>query len=236
MARPAPIAWLAAASVLLAAGGAGAQTGPGEPPVKLPAPPEPVMLDVGVRFGGAVRLGDAPAFSITQRGGAVLGVGVGVAPSPRWLVGVAYEHTDIGTERGDGDLASVDLSRSLDSVWATVRLNLYQTEHFAIGVSIGPGLVWQHVDANVIVYGGTAGIPDVFRCEDTAGVGLGLRAGVGAEARLGEGFVLSLDAVADELRLSSDAIGTCAPGAGSTALLGARAGLGWRFDVSRYLR
>ena len=96
--------------------------------------------------------------------------------------------------------------------------------------------MWQHVEANVIAYGGTAGIPDVFRCEDTAGAGLGLRAGIGAEVRLGEGFVLSVDAVADELRLSSDPIGTCAPGAGSTAMLGARAGLAYRFDVSRYLR
>lgn len=241
----APPARLWAAPALLVAAAlvprtAGAQTTPPATPppapIVLPRPAEPITLDLGVRLGGAARVGDAPAFSITGRSGVVMGLGVAVAPSPRYAIGLAYEHADLGSEHGEGDLATVDLTRSLDGLWASIRLNLFQNDRVAIGLLLGPGLVWQHVTADVILYGGTAGRPDVYRCSESGTVGLGLRAGLGAEVQLGGGFVLGVDAVADELRLGSDALGTCAPGAGSTALIGGRANLAYRFDVSRYLR
>jgi hypothetical protein len=181
-------------------------------------------------------VGDAPAFQVAGRTGVVMGLGLAVAPSPRYAIGLAYEHSDLGSEHGQGDLAVVDLTRSLDSLWATVRLTLFRVDRFALGLTLGPGLVWQHVSADVIVYGGTAGIPDVYRCAETGGVGLGLRAGLGAEVHLGGGFFFTADVVADELRLASDPLGACAPGAGSTAVLGGRAGFVHKFDVSRYLR
>jgi hypothetical protein len=226
----ASVCWVAAA---LATRAAGAEP---EPAIVLPPRPEPITLDAGVRLGGNTRLGDAPALPISGRGGVMLGIGVAVAPTPRFAVGLAYEHSDIGSEHGEGDVGVIDVDRSLDSLWASVRLTVFRVDRFAFGVLIGPGLVWQHVDANAIVYGGVAGRPDLFRCTDTGGPGLGLRAGVGIEAHLGGGFHFTLDAVADELRLGSDPIGTCAPGAGSTALLGVRGTLAYRFDVSRVLR
>ena len=229
-------------AVGLGAAVAGAQpvprpVAPPDPVVVLPAPADPVTVDVGVRIGGAGRIGDAPAFSITNRGAFMLGVGVAVAPSPRISIGLAYEHSGLGSEHGAGDLGVVDVDRTTDSLWATLRLSLVRVDGFSLGVTLGPGLVWQSVDATGITYdGATSWQPTPFRCTGTDSVGLGLRAGVGAEVALGSGFVLSVDATADELRLGDDAIGTCAPGAGSTALFGARAGLAYRFDVSRYLR
>ncbi len=217
-----------------------AQPVPGVPPppepVVLPSPPDPVTLDVGVRLGGAFRSGSAPAFSVGTRTGFMMGAGVAIAPSPRFAIGVAYERSGLGSEHGQGDLGIVDVERSLDSLWATLRLSLVRFERVSIGVTLGPGLVWQHAQANVLLYGGTAGRPDVYTCADSGGPGLGLRAGVGAEVRLAGGFYFSLDATADELRLSSDPLGTCAPGAGSTALFGVRGGLSYRFDLTRNLR
>ena len=237
---------LGAASIALAAGlvaaAAGAQplprpAPPPDPVVVLPARADPVTFDVGVRIGGAGRIGEAPAFSVTSRGAFVLGVGVAVAPSPRFSVGLAYEHSGLGSEQGAGELGVLYLDRTMDSLWATLRLSLLRVDGFSLGITLGPGLVWQSVDAAGVTYDGTTSFqPTPFRCSATDSAGFGLRAGLGAEVHLSDGFVLSVDAVADELRLGSDSIGTCAPGAGSTALFGARAGLAYRFDVSRYLR
>ena len=53
---------------------------------------------------------------------------------------------------------------------------------------------------------------------------------------LGGGVFFNLDGVIDELCLSADPLGTCAPGAGSTALLGVRGGFTYKVDVTRYVR
>jgi hypothetical protein len=209
---------------------------PADPPIVLPPRPDPVLFELGVRLGGLVRIGDAPSFSIDSRTGFLLGVGVSIAPSPRFSIGLTYEHAELGSEHGEGDLGTVDVDRSLDSLWATLRLNLFRVDGFALAVVLGPGLVWQHEDANAFAFDGTDWRPDAFRCTATDGPGLGLRAGLGAELHLGGGFVLNLDGTIDELRLSSDALDTCAPGAGSTAVVGVRGGFSYRVDVSRYVR
>ncbi len=209
---------------------------PPEPPITLRPRPDPVLLELGVRLGGGFRLGDAPSFSVASRTGFVVGVGVAVVPSPRFSLGLWYEHSELGTEHGEGDLGTVDVDRSTDSLWAMLRLNLFRIDGFALALMLGPGLVWQHEDTNAFAFDGTDWRPDAFRCSATDGPGLGLRAGLGAELHLGGGFVLNLDGTADELRLSSDALGTCAPGAGSTAVIGVRGGLSYRLDVSRYVR
>ena len=123
---------------------------------------------------------------------------------------------------------------SLPGAW--VRLTLVRVDRLALAIAIGPGLVWQHEDADVLALDPSFGLPNAFRCAETEGPGLGLRAGLGAEIRLGGGFYFNLDGVVDALRLSSDPIGACAPGAGSTTLVGVRGGFSYRVDVSRYAR
>src|SRR5262245_35112840 len=124
-------------AVGLAAGLAGAQPAPATPPAPgappppaaaPSAPPEPVTLDVGVRIGGVYRFGGAPAFAVTGRGGPLLGVGLVLAPSSRFSVGLAYEHAGLGSEHGQGDLGVVDLDRSTDSLWASLRLTLFRVD------------------------------------------------------------------------------------------------------------
>jgi hypothetical protein len=222
-------------AVALAPGVAGAEAPAAAVAVRQP-PRDPVTLEVGLRLGGSYRLGDAPAFSVTGRGAPLLGVGLAVAPSTRFSIGLAYEHAGIGTEHGEGDLGVVDVGRSTDALWGTVRITLFHNDWISLGITLGPGLVWQSVVADVIAYGGAAFQPDVYRCNETGGPGLGLRGAVGVEVRPGGGFFFALDALLDELRLGDSPLGTCAPGAGSTALLGARGSFGYRFDVSRFVR
>jgi len=212
-----------------------------EPSVVLPAPAEPVNLDLGLRFGGAFRLGDAPNYPVSSRTGALFGVGVAVAPSPRFALGLAYEHAELGTERGEGTLGSIDVDRTTDALWASVRLTLFRLDPVALAVTLGPGLVWQSEDASLVALDPNFALPSASRCTASDGPSLGLRAGLGAEVHLGGGFFFNLDTVVDALRLSgdtlsSDTLGTCALGAGSTTLVGVRGGFSYRLDVSRYTR
>ncbi len=233
----AKLARSSAAAILLTALPASAQTPPQAPlPVLGEPPPDPITLDVGVRLGGAYRFGDGPAFPITGRSGAIVGAGITLAPSSRWAVALAYERSGLGDEHATGELGDVAVSRTIDAVWASLRLTLFRFDPVAITLTLGPGLAWQHADADVIAFQ-TGTRPDVFRCQESGGPGLGLRAGIGAEVRLGGSVFLSADAVLDNLRLSSDPLGDCAvPGAGSVTLFGGRAAISYRFDVSRYTR
>ena len=50
-------------------------------PVPARAPlPDPVLIDLGLHLGGVYRMGDAPAFPITGRTGAVFGVSAYAEP------------------------------------------------------------------------------------------------------------------------------------------------------------
>jgi hypothetical protein len=227
----------AVALACLAATPASAEPPPPPPPPPPADPalaPPPIMAELGVRYGGAIRIGSAPSFEVGDRGGSMVGVGLAITPTRLFRIGLAYEHASLGSEHGAGDLGSVNLTRSLDSLWATLRLSLYRGDWLGLGVTLGPGLVWQSVGAAWTVPGETPA--SAYRCTETAGPGLGLRAGLGAEIRLGHGLFVSLDGVIDEMQLSSDPLGTCAPGAGSTAVFGVRAGFAYRLDVSRYVR
>jgi hypothetical protein len=236
---------LAAAAALSALGLPARADGPPPDPGKLDeattnplpqAPKTPATVDLGLRLGGGLRLGSGSSLPITDRGSAMIGASVAFAPSPSYTFGLAYEHSSLGHEGGSGDAADIELARSIDAVWATLRLNLVHTDGFAFAAVIGPGLVWQHVDASVIVLDPGGSGPTVFRCTDSDSVGFGLRAGLGIEAQLSEHAWFTTDALIDNLRLSSDPIGSCAGGAGSVPLLGLRVGIVYKIDVSRSVR
>jgi hypothetical protein len=226
----------------LACGAAVAEPPPlPEPPIVQPSHADPVTLDLGVRLGGSFRIGSAANYPVSSRTGALFGVGVAVAPSSRFAIGLAYEHGELGTEHAEGNLGTVDVDRSLNGVWATVRLTLFHIEPVALAITLGPGLVWQQEDASILALDPNFGPLSAYRCTAWDGPSLGLRAGLGAEIHLGGGFYFDLDTVIDELRLGggtlgSDALGTCALGPGSTTVAGVRGGFSYRLDVSRYTR
>ncbi|MEO7331651.1 MAG: hypothetical protein ABI193_23960, partial [Minicystis sp.] len=200
--------------------------------------PRQVPLDVATRVGASVRLGDAPNFPIDERTGAVVGVSIFASPSPRFSLGLSYEHTGLGYERGGRfDAERVEVSRALDALLAGLRLHLWEGELVRLWAVIGPGLAWQSAEASGFVSGGFGTRPIGLRCSATGGPDLALRAGVGAEFSIGSGFWFVTDVTLDNARLSSDVVEDCIPGAGAVTLFGARAGFAYRFDdVGRYLR
>jgi hypothetical protein len=234
LAAPSPAGTLRATALALLL--VAAKSASADPLVPHDPPPDPITLDVGGRVGVALRIGDSPSFPIATRNGGMLGVGASIAPTRRFAIGVAYEHAGMGTESGAGTYGTASVTRSLDTLWATLRLALYFDDRASFGVLLGPGLAWQtaHLDGAVIQ---ASRPPAPLTCTETAyGPDIGVRVGLGTEIKLGRRWAIALDLVFDELHLSSDPLGTCIPGAGSTSIFGARAGLSYRFDVSRALR
>ncbi len=200
--------------------------------------PTPVPLDVAARLGASVRLGDAPNFPIDTRAGASVGLSIFAAPSPRFSLGLSYEHTELGSERGGrSDAERIEVGRTMEALLAGLRLHLWNGELVRLWAMIGPGLAWQRASAGGFVSAGFGRRPIGLRCSATGGPDLALRAGVGAEFELGSGLWFVADAVLDNARLSSDAVDDCVLGAGAVTLFGMRAGFAYRFDdVGRYLR
>ena len=198
--------------------------------------PDPITLDFGLRAGFGDRFSGTSSFPITGRFGSMLGASIAVSPAPGYALGVGYEHSALGREHGTGDVADVELSRTLDVVWASVRAVLFHTEHLAFVAQVGPGLAFQRADAGVLVYPTASAAAAAFTCRQSGGPGLALRAGIGLEGRLTRALGVDLDAVIDNLRLSSAPLGDCAPGAGTVSMVGLRLGFTYRLDVSRALR
>lgn len=252
-ARPSPLAparlfggSLALAVSLSAAVAVAAEpTAAGKP--EAPAPPaEPVTARVGLEIGPSVRLGEAPAFVIRERAGLALAVSAAIAPTPLFDVGLAYERVGLGREHGGGSTANasgsltspdwVDVSRTLDALWASVALRLVRAPEVKLSLVAGASLLWQHAGASGALSQGEGAALLTFQCSASDSVNLGFRAGLGGEIMLGSGFVLLADAFIDNVRLSSAPLGGCVPGAGTTALFSGRLGFAYRFDVSRFVR
>jgi hypothetical protein len=97
-------------------------------------------------------------------------------------------------------------------------------------------LAWQGVDARGFVTPGIGALPSTYACSGGDTANLALRAGIGGRFLLGSGFSFLADASFDNVRLSSDVIGDCAPGAGTVSLIGARVGFGYELDVTSFVR
>jgi hypothetical protein len=220
-------------AALLATRAAGAAD---PPPTRTTAPPEPVRIDFGLHLGGVYRAGDAPAFPITDRAGVSFGVSAFLAPSRRFSFGLSFEHAGLGAEKAEGDLGSLTITRDLNLLWAGLRVHLINTDAVRIGIVIGPGLAWQGADVNGVITPGIGALPSAYACSGGDTANLALRAGLGARFMLGSGFSFLVDGSFDNVRLSSDVIGDCAPGAGTVTLIGARMGFGYELDITSFVR
>lgn len=219
-------------ATLLVAGVAAAEA----PAPARTSPPAPVLIDLGLHLGGVYRTGDAPAFPITGRAGASYGVSAYVEPSRRYSLGLGFEHAGLGREQAAGDFGSAEITRDVTVLWGGLRVHFVQTEAVTLSVLLGPGLAWQGVSANGLLTPGIGKLPTTFSCSAGDSVNVALRAGLGARIALGSGFSLLADASFDNVRLGSEVIDGCAPGAGTVSLIGARVGFGYQLDVTSYVR
>lgn len=202
----------------------------GSSPVREPAKTGFVPF---ILAGGAVRIDDAPLFNITERVGGNFGLGFLYKFRP-FSLGLSYEHTGLGKEdSGVGPYGFVQIDRSLDTVYASLKVHLsgihWGTPYFGIAA----GGTWQ--DANmkgiVLLDRGISGGTNLS-CSSSDTINVALRVGGGVELPLTNNVAFVTDVAFDAYRLSSDIIQYCAPGAGATSAFLFRAGLAFSFDMT----
>lgn len=215
-----------ALGVTFAAGRAAAQ-----PITTRPAAAEPVIAEFAVRAGIANRIGAGPSFPVAAHAGGAFGLGIGISWWQRAGFTLGWERSSIGSERARGDLADVDVRRSLDVLWAGARLWIVRMDRFGMVLQLGPGVAVQHAGADVQIHGSAP-----YTCSASGGPSLGVRASLGLEARITGPLWITADGVLDHLQASSGPLGDCVPGVGSLSLSGLRLGLTLRHDVTRWVR
>ncbi|MDI1481748.1 hypothetical protein [Polyangium sp. y55x31] len=214
---------------LLGAEEAAAQTAQPAQPKK----PRQTGVDLSASIGGGVRFGDAPLFPVTQRGAGTFGFGLAYLMHPL-SIGLTYEHVGLGREdSGVVPFGAVRITRSTDTLWASVRMRFSGLEPILPFFGVGIGAVWQgaHADGVFLLDGGLrGGLP--FSCSATDSLNLALRASAGVEVPVGKTVSFTGEGSIDAYRLSSEIIEGCAPGAGTTNALLFRVGLLYRFDLT----
>ncbi len=202
-----------------------------------------MTIDLGAGLGGVVRLGDPQYGEVTERAGLTFGAGLLLAPMRAFAVGLAYEHVDLGRETsGVAESGSFSLTRDLNAIWASLRLYPFAGDVRPF-LGLGAGLVWQSADASG-TYASAPFAQTPFTCEGAGEADFGFSLAAGLEAPLTERLFLTGDVSFRAYRLTSDPLEgeeqgytfLCAPGAGSVNAFALRAGVAYRFDVSRYVR
>lgn len=203
-------------------------------------PPDPsnARSHVGTSFipfflaGGSVRADDAALFNITERFGGNFGLGF-LFRIRSVAFGLSYEYNGLGREdSGVGPYGFVHVTRSLDTVWASLKVNFSGLTWATPYLGIGAGLVWQDATMKGVVLpdgGVSGGIP--FACTSSDSASGALRLGTGTAVHLTPKVSLLVDATFDAYRLSSEVMQFCAPGAGATSTIQLRVGLAYHFDI-----
>lgn len=204
--------------------------------------PAPVTLDAAGSLGGLVRVSDSQRLDVTERAGLSFGAGLAVSPAPMFAIGLAYEHADLGQEQsGQGPLGSITVERDLNSLWASIRVFLVPHGDVRPFLGIAAGLAWQSADASgTATFGPDPSSIEPFRCEGRAGASVAFGVAAGVEARLAGQLFLTGDLAFQGYGLSSDPLDDgltlCAPGAGTVNAFALRAGLAYRWDITRVMR
>jgi hypothetical protein len=185
----------------------------------------PYRLDVLLAGGIGVRLDDPPRFAASSRAVPMLETGLDLFLSERLSFGLHYARLALAPEdSGILPIGHVRLDRSVDLLWLGLRFDPLHGETIAGYLRLGPGLAWQHLDVSGFVWPAvTPGQRAPISCGATA-LGFGIRAAAGVDVELHDELRFLAEVGADNLRLTSDVIGGCGPGAGTATVLGLRGG------------
>lgn len=194
-------------------------------------PPKTAFIPF-VMGGVAVRIDDAPLFNIAQRYDGNFAIGFLYQIKPVSF-GLSYEHSGLGKEdSGVGPYGFLHIARSLDTVWASLKVNFsgpsWGTPYFGIAA----GGVFQDASMRgifLVNQGASGSTP--FSCTGSDSISLALRVGGGVAIPMSSNVSFLVDAAFDAYRLSSDVLQYCAPGAGATSSFLGRVGLSYRFDI-----
>lgn len=210
-----------------------AQTADPESPSEREAPPSwgaegPYRLDFFLAGGIGARLDDPPLFTASSRAVPMLEAGLDLFLSERLSFGLHYARLALAPEdSGVLPTGHVRLDRSVDLLWLGLRIDPLQSDAISGYLRLGPGLAWQHLDVRGLAWPAvTPGAQIPVSCGATA-LGFGIRAAAGVDVVLHDQLRFLAEAGADNLRLTSDVIGGCGPGAGTATVLGLRGGFAY---------
>lgn len=191
----------------------------------------PLLLEARVGFN--TRLASAFADSADEElldTNAALGAYL--AWRPEFALGLELEHTGLGRLKAISDQNSINATYSGTGAWLGARVFPLRRERLDVFVNLRVGLVMQHID----VKGTRASSPLVtaspFSCREWDGPGLGIGGAAGVAYRLSHHVSVSTRLDLTGLRLSGDALGSCADGIGSTSSIGGTIGLAYEFETA----
>lgn len=190
-------------------------------------------IDVAAYLGLGVRLDDPPYFEVTQRAGALLGLGVDLYFTPELALGVAFEHLEAGEEGGAlSSFGTMTLNRDLNSLWFRFRAYPLRNDDAGLFVAIGVAPTWQSAEGAGSVWSEVRpGNSMTFECEGAGSIDAALRAGIGADVNLAAGLRWITSVNFDTYQLGDEALDGCAPGSGTTAVFVLRSGFAYGIPV-----
>jgi hypothetical protein len=207
------------------------------PPAPVGHPPPtwgfegPYRFDIGFHVGFAPRADDPPLFQATNDAGLSGGVSLRLYTSERIGFGLGYDHVGLWREEsGLLDNGTFELSRAFDTLWAWLRLRPVRGEDLGAFLDLGVGPSWQRVSLRGVFWDPvTPGLRTPVSCNAGGDLGFAFRGQAGMEVAITESFGTELGVGLELYRHSSDAVGACAPGAGTAVVPTLRLGFvyGW---------
>ena len=206
---------------------------PEREPRPLPASP-PIRRDLGVELDLSLnaRLGEQGSYSDDHGYGASYGAGVWLRAAEQVELGLELTHTELGRVANERSPNLIWAEYGATSLWFGGRFEPWRSNDVALFVALRAGYGLQGVSARGVLQqpGGLAPAGS-FSCSETGGGGFALGGGAGSAMFLGRHLQLvgRLDATAH--RLTSDRLGSCAPGIGSVTSVGLGLGLAYGFET-----
>ncbi len=203
----------------------------------------PVLRDDPWREGHA--LGIEGTFAVDARIGSfndgfgqeehfdtALSLGLWLALSSVWALGLEYEHAGLGRASSSSGVNTLSIEYDVDYGWLGARVFPYRSESVDLFLNLRVGLGWQSFDASgTRSQLPTTAEPAVFSCSARSGPGLGLGAGFGAAYRASRKVSIFTRVDGVGRQQSGDVIDGCATGAGDITSVNVGAGLMYVFDL-----
>ncbi len=183
---------------------------------------------VGTRFGSANALADSE-----QHAGLGFDLGLWLRLAPEYAFGFMLKRADLG------GMALTQGQTTLNAGYATTALEIGARAYPLRGkegelfLGLRVGMAWQDVDVTGLKPSLDLQPAQVFSCSDVAGPGFALGAELGGALRLARSLWLTGNLGFDGYHLTSDLVGQCVAGVGSTTALSFGGGLLYAFDIGR---
>lgn len=191
---------------------------------------EPRDFGLELDFALSDRLSTTAGYTQEHALGAALGAALWLSIPSRTALGLELVYTDLGRGSAATGQNFVQSEFSSTGLWLGGRFFTWQNQSTRVFLALKVGLALQHVAASGVHQSAPLAAASPFDCSGTSGPHFGLGAGLGAIFRVTSrlDFIPRLDFRNE--RLTSDEVGGCATGLGSSASLSLGLGVAYGFD------